>query len=217
MFCAQKVIFAARLLTLDIMSGVTRPSTHDAEPSVSAGATQTACRRTLVHEGRELTLALSCRDCAGKAQLAQGHCLRGALEALAAEQGADSLVLAGQLETQVRSGGMAVLERLVLLANDLDHLSQREPPPGSRECARCTFAPRALFGGLRGVLLTDPPEFPGALKTGLSGVVASVTSGRSGAGCARCLGDTASDLGFAADSFEELVRLMMKQGFQIVV
>jgi hypothetical protein len=111
---------------------------------------------------------------------------------------------------------MAVLDRLVILANDLNHLSLREPPAGSRDCARCGLYPHQLFTGLREVLLSDLAEFPGALKGGIARLL-TAASAPSGAACRQCLNDTGGDLAFAAESFEGLARFIMKQGFQIVV
>jgi len=183
------------------------------------------CSRFVGHEGRDLTLTISCRDCGGKGPesgagppnpLSGPQCLRNILEALSAEQGVDAIILAGHLETQIQSGGMVVLERIVVLGNDLNHLSLREPPEGSRDCTRCGLHPHRLFQDLRSVLLSDMADFPGALKGGISRVMAAAAS-PSGEACARCVGDTSGDLAFAAETFEGLARLLMKQGFQIVV
>jgi hypothetical protein len=182
------------------------------------------CSRSIGHEGRDLTLTLSCRDCGGKDPdggagppypLSNPKCLRNILEALSAEQGVDTLILAGHIETQIQSAGMAVMEKIVVLGNDLNHLSLRDPPKGSRDCARCGLHPQELFQDLRSVLLSDLADFPKALKGGISRVIAAASS--SDEACARCVGDTSGDLAFAAETFEGLARSLMKQGFQIVV
>jgi hypothetical protein len=177
------------------------------------------------HEGRDLTLTLSCKDCAMNARpdgaaaaspLSDPRCLRNVLEALATEPGMDTLILAGHIETQLRKEGMEVLEGIVALANDLAHLSLREPPTGSRDCGRCGLHPQKLFGELRGVLVADMAAFPDALKGGISRVQAAA-SAPPDQSCARCALDTSGDVAFAAEAFEGLARSIMKQGFQIVV
>lgn len=174
------------------------------------------CRRSVGHEGRDLTMTFACKGCAQKGTVASPRCLRQALEALASEQGVDTIVMAGHLETQIQAGGMAVLDRLALLANDLDHLSLRQPPAGSRDCARCGAHPGELLAGLRTTLVSDPGEFPSAIKGALAGVQRA-SGAPFGAACGRCLADTSGDLAFVAESFEGLARFIMKQGFQIVV
>ncbi len=173
------------------------------------------CRWTTGNEGRELRLVIQCRDCGGRGPLLSQECLKRALEALSSEQGADSIVLSGHLETQIQPGGMAVLQRIVLLASDLHHLSQREPPSGSRECVRCPFQPCSLFSALRERLLTDPAGFADHLKDALVRLRSS--SPRPGSPCAPCVGETAGDISFVTESYESLVRFLMKAGFQMAV
>lgn len=174
------------------------------------------CRWSVGHEGRDLTLTFACKGCAQKGPVASPRCLQQALEALASEQGVDTIVMAGHIETQIQAGGMAVLDKLAILANDLNHLSMRQPPAGSRDCVRCGAHPGQLFNGLRTKLLSDPPEFPSAMKDALAGVH-QASGAPFGAACGRCLADTSGDLAFVAESFEGLARFIMKQGFQIVV
>lgn len=175
-----------------------------------------SCRWSVGHEGRDLTLTFACKGCAHKGPVASSRCLHQALEAVASEQGVDTIVMAGHLETQIQAGGMAVLDRLAALANDLNQLSLRQPPAGSRDCARCGAHPGQLFAGLRTTLLSGPPDFPSALKGALVSVQ-QASGAPFGAACGRCLGDTSGDLVFIAESFEGLARFIMKQGFQIVV
>ena len=184
-----------------------------------------ACPRSVGHEGRDITLTLSCKDCAGRSRpdgtvpsspLSDPRCLQNILEALAAEQGMDTLILAGHIETQVQAGGMQALERIVALAGDIAHLSMREPPAGHRDCGRCGLDPQKLFGELRQILLADLPAFPEALKGGLARVNAAASAPPDQA-CARCAADTSGDIAFTAEAFDGLARFIMKQGFQIVV
>jgi hypothetical protein len=193
----------------------------DPSPSKTTGS----CARSVGHEGRDLTLTLSCKDCSLKARpdgsvpaspLSDPRCLRNLLEALAAEQGMDTLILAGHIETQLQAEGMEALERIVVLANDLAHLALREPPAGSRDCARCGLHPQRLFGELRNVLVADLSAFPEALKGGISRVQAASVAPADRA-CAQCAQDTSGDIAFTAEAFEGLARFIMKQGFQIVV
>jgi hypothetical protein len=128
----------------------------------------------------------------------------------------DTLILAGHIETQLQTEGMQALERIVALANDLAHLSLREPPAASRDCGRCGIHPQRLFGELRSVLVADMPSFPDALKGGIARVQAAAAAPPDQA-CARCAGDTSGDIAFTAEAFEGLARFIMKQGFQIVV
>ncbi|MEM2868833.1 MAG: hypothetical protein QW379_00210 [Thermoplasmata archaeon] len=173
------------------------------------------CRWSTGNEGRELRLVLSCRECGGPGPLLSPECMKRALEALSSEQGADSIVLSGHLETQIQTGGMAVLQRIVLLASDLHHLSQREPPSGSRDCMRCPFQPCSLFSSLRESLLSDPASLPDILKSALLRL-RSFSPAR-GSACDRCAAETSGDLAFVTESYEALVRFMMKKGFQMAV
>ena len=172
------------------------------------------CRWSTGNEGRELRLVLSCRECGGRGTLLSPECMRRALEALMSEQGADSIVLSGHLETQLQTGGMAVLQRIVRLASDLHHLAQREPPSGARDCVRCPFHPRALFSGLREALLSDPASLPGALRASLASLRSFSPPAQA---CARCAAETAGDLAFASESCESMVRFLMKMGFQMAI
>jgi hypothetical protein len=130
---------------------------------------------------------------------------------MASESGADSLTASGHVETQLRPGGMEVLERVVQLGRDLDHLAQREPPKGIRGCDQCQLRPRLLFTGLRGSLFQDAGAFSDTLKVALGKL-------RDGArGCDGCLSETAEDLLFTSESYEELVRFVVRHGFQIIV
>lgn len=173
------------------------------------------CRWSTSNEGRELRLVLSCRECGLGGLLTSRECLRRALEALSSEQGADSIVLSGHLETQIRPGGMAVLQRIVLLASDLHHLSQREAPSGSRECMRCPFRPSSVFSALRERLLLDPGGLSDPLKEALLRLRAFQP--RPGSICAPCALETAGDLTFVTESYEGLVRFLMRAGFQMAV
>jgi hypothetical protein len=168
------------------------------------------CTWTTGQEGRELRLVMECRACAKK-PLEGPECIGRALEALAAEPGADSLVFAGRMETQVRPAGMAALMLLAGLANDLSHLASRED--SSKECTRCRARPERLFGNMRSSLLADPSGFPGALRAAIQGLRSLPDSPP----CRQCVADTSGDVSFLAERFEESVRAIVKQGFQIVV
>jgi hypothetical protein len=210
---------------MDIMA---RPDRHvDGSPGVdsSHAAQSGACARSVGHEGRDLTLTLSCKDCTIKARkdgaglqspLSDPRCLQNILEALAVEPDVDTLILAGHIETQLRTEGMQALERIAVLASDLAQLSLREPPAGSRDCQRCGIHPQRLFGDLQNALLADMPSFPDALKGGIARIQAAAAAPFDNA-CARCATDTSGDIAFAAESFEGLARFIMKQGYQIVV
>jgi len=177
--------------------------------TLSEIGTGTGCRSTLGHEGKDLKLTLDCLACGGRGPFLDTACMKHALEALSRESGADTLTASGHVEVQLRSGGLAVLERIVSLGNDLDNLSKREPK--GRDCSRCRSNPGALFATLRDSLLADPAAFGDSLR-------AAMTNARpSGANCDACLSETEYDIGFAADSFGELVRHIVRQGFQIIV
>lgn len=176
---------------------------------------QTACKYSLGQEGRELVLTLSCKDCCGKGPFSDPGCLGKALEALSAENGVDTLIVSGHVECQLQHDGMAVLDRLVLLAGDLHQLSLRDPPHGYRDCGRCALRPKELFSSLRSVLLADVASFPVALRDRIARLLGL---GRdAGEVCRQCLTATAEDLDLMSLSFEELARYIIKQGFQIVV
>ncbi|MBM4250076.1 MAG: hypothetical protein FJ149_11780 [Euryarchaeota archaeon] len=176
---------------------------------------EAACRHSLGQEGRELVLTLECKECGGRGPFSDPGCLGGALEVLSAESGVDSLIVSGHLECQLRPEGMAVLDRLVLLAGDLQQLSLRDPPRGYRDCGRCALRPAELFPSLRTVLLADAAGFPSALRDRIARLLA--TGRPAGEVCRQCLTATAEDLDLLSRSFEELARFIIKQGFQIVV
>lgn len=176
---------------------------------------EAACRYGLGQEGRELVLTLSCKECGGKGPFSDPGCLGRALEALSAESGVDSLIVSGHLECQLRPEGMAVLDRMVLLAGDLRQLSLRDPTRGCRDCSRCALRPGELFPSLRAVLLTDVAGFPAALRDRIARLLAMGQD--AGQVCRRCLTATAEDLDMLSRAFEELARYIIKQGFQIVV
>jgi hypothetical protein len=176
---------------------------------------QAACKYSLGQEGRELVLTLSCKDCPGKGPFSDSACLGRALEALSAESGVDTLIISGHVECQVQPEGMAVLDRLVLLAGDLQQLSLRDPPHGFRDCGRCALRPGELFSSLRSILLADVACFPVALRDRIACLLGlGQTAGQV---CRQCLTATAEDLDLMSQSFEELARYIIKQGFQIVV
>jgi hypothetical protein len=162
-----------------------------------------------------MVLTLECKGCGGKGPLADGSCMGRALEALAAENAVDTIIISGHLETQLQRPGMAVLERIVALAGDMHQLSLRDPPHGCRDRQRCALRPGELFAGLRACLLSDAASFPSALRDRLARMMALVQS--SSQSCRPCLDGTAEDLDLLAESFGELARFIMKQGFQIVV
>ncbi len=175
----------------------------------------TACKYSLGQEGRELVLTLSCKECSGKGPFSDPACLGRALEALSAESGIDMLIVSGHVECQVQPDGMAVLDRLVLLAGDLHQLSLRDPPHGYRDCGRCALRPGELFNSLRSVLLADVAGFPPAVRDRIARLLGlGKTAGQV---CRQCLTATAEDLDLMSQSFEELARYIIKQGFQIVV
>jgi hypothetical protein len=179
------------------------------------GKTQPACRYGLGQEGRELVLKLDCRECGGRGPFSDPACLGRALEALSAESGADALMVSGHVESQLGAEGMALLRRLVVLAGDLGQLSLRDPPRGYRDCSRCPLRPGELFPSLRAVLLADVAGFPAAVRDRIARLLGT---GRSaGQVCRQCLTATAEDLDLVTQSFEELARFIVKQGFQIVV
>jgi hypothetical protein len=179
------------------------------------GEAREACKYCLGQEGREMVLTLACKECGGKGPFSDQNCLGRALEALSAESGADALMVSGHVESQLGADGMAVLRRLVLLAGDLRQLSLRDPPRGYRDCSRCPLRPGELFIALRAVLLSDLGGFPSAVRDGIARLLGT---GRSaGEVCRQCLTATAEDLDLVTQSFEELARFTVKQGFQIVV
>ena len=209
---------------MEIMAG---PKSHVEVPRGAPGtpAAPAACPRSVGHEGRDLTLTVSCKDCARaalldaagtKSPLSDPACLKNILEAVAAEPDADSIILAGHIETQVGPAGMRALERIVSLASDLSHLSAREPQAGQRDCTRCGLDPGNLFGEMRTILLSDLAAFPGALA-GAAARLRSAASAPPDQACARCAADTAGDMAFASEAFNALAGFIMKQGFQVVV
>ena len=210
---------------MEIMAG---PQSHVEVPQAvgSPGADAAAgCSRSVGHEGRDLTLTLACKDCARAAlvecagprsPLSDPRCLGDIIEALSAEPDADTLILAGHIETQLRGPGMQALKGIVSLAGDLSHLSSREPPAGRRDCGRCGLEPRKLFGELRRILLADIASFPDALRGGMARVQ-SAASAPPDQACAGCASDTSGDIAFAAEAFNGLAGFIMKQGFQVVV
>jgi len=179
------------------------------------GKVRAACNYGLGQEGRELVLTLRCRECEGKGPFSDPGCLGRALEALSAESGVEALIVSGHIESQLQPEGMAVLDRLVLLAGDLRQLSLRDPPRGYRDCGRCALRPGELFMSLRSVLLADAAGFPAALRDRIARLLG--LGQNAGEVCRQCLTATAEDLDLLSQSFEELARYIIKQGFQIVV
>lgn len=162
-----------------------------------------------------MVLTLECKECSGKGPLEDAGCMGRALEALAAEKGVDALIISGPRETQLQRPGLAVLERTVELAVDLDQLSLREPPPDGRRCQRCPLRPGELFHSLHAGIMTDPASFPSAIRDRIARLVALFPS--SGPSCRQCLEATAEDLDLVCESFVGLARFIVRQGFQIVV
>ena len=176
---------------------------------------QAACKYHLGQEGRQLVLTLECRDCGGRGPFSDPACLGRAMEALSAESGVDTLIASGPLESQLQPEGMALLGRMVVLAADLRQLSLRDPPRPLRECGRCALRPGELFSSLRSVLLADTAGFPAAVRDRIARLLGYGQTAQEA--CRRCLTATAEDLDLVTQSFEELARYMIKQGFQIVV
>jgi len=176
---------------------------------------EASCKYSLGQEGRDLVLTLSCKECSGKGPFSDPVCLGRALEALSDQNGVDALIVSGHIESQLQPEGMAVLDRLVILAQDLRQLSLRDPPRCLRECGKCALRPDELFPSLRSVLLADVAAFPGALRDRIARLLGLGQS--AGPACRQCLTATAEDLDLMSQSFEELARYIIKQGFQIVV
>jgi len=174
-----------------------------------------ACRYSLGQEGRELVLTLACKECSGRGPLSDPACLGRALEALAAEDGVDTLIISGHIETQIQLAGMAVLGRLVVLAGDLRQLSMRDPPRDCRDRHRCALRPGELFEALRTSLLSDAASFPAVMRDRIARINGLVCT--AGPACRECHDATGEDLDLIAQSFDELARYIIKQGFQIVV
>jgi len=68
---------------------------------------------------------------------------------------------------------------------------------------------------LRSVLLADAAGFPAALRDRIARLLG--LGQNAGEVCRQCLTATAEDLDLLSQSFEELARYIIKQGFQIVV
>ena len=179
------------------------------------GKVRPACNTSLGQEGRQLVLTIRCKECPGRGPFSDPECLGRTLEALSAESGVEALIVSGPIESQLRPEGMAVLDRLVLLAGDLRQLSERDPPRGFRDCGRCALRPGELFSSLRSVLLADAGAFPAAIRDRIARMLG--LGQNAGEACRQCLTATAEDLDLMSRSFEELARYIIKQGFQIIV
>ena len=162
-----------------------------------------------------MVLTLECKGCFGRGPLEDAACMGRALEALAAEDGIDTLIISGYCETQLQRPGMAVLERTGALAGDLQQLSLRDPPQGSRGCQRCPLRPGELFNSLHACIISDAPSFPSELRDRMARLMGMLPC--SGPSCRQCLAATAEDLDLVSGSFVDLARFIVKQGFQIVV
>ncbi|MEM3342418.1 MAG: hypothetical protein QW728_06960 [Thermoplasmata archaeon] len=190
------------------------------------GAPPTECKYEVGYEARQLKMVMRCKECGGRSSLKDEVCLGAVINALSRETGVDSIILAHFIETQYYEKSIELLKMLVSIANELTQLAGRDPIADAvgagmqvtsdqkRMCERCSLAPPYVFDQLRGVFIYDLVAFYEMLV----GKVQEAGNAQGAGGiCGQCVSTTMGDFSYIYEKFEELVKYIVKEGFQIVL
>ena len=183
-----------------------------------------ACEYTMEREGRKQVLRLDCRECDRKGHdLNVTQCYRSALNAFQQEVNIDIITTSHHLETQYVGPSVELFGHLSRLRQDLEELSNRDPiveysksdPKGKykSQCPRCKANPKNIFPNLEVVLKKNPKEFINVFKK----AIAEVPQDNPTTMCAHCRNVTTEEMEFAFNSYKEMVRKVMRYGFNIEV
>lgn len=179
------------------------------------------CKCEMRHEGAELRLVADCRACKeGSGDLDDPACFLSILSAWGEGVAPDSIVLAGTIEAQYSGCAKEVFTRLASLMAELERVSRRQTAgeKASKEegkrCAKCSMAPAKVFGDLSGKFGPDMKEFYMSLRERAVKVSDASFNDHT---CNKCLTATKDDMGFIWDRFENVLRYIIKEGFQVVV
>jgi len=188
-----------------------------------------ACEYEVGYEARELKMVAKCKECGGRSTLKEGYCLSGIINSFSKESGVDTIILSHFIETQYNNKAIELIRMMTSLAGELTQLANRDPTQGMddgmgnpipvspeqrRACEQCRFNPAFLYPSLRDAFVMDIEEF----YRRLNDVVMDVGNSAGSVGiCGNCISTTLGDLNYIYDKFEELVRYIVRQGYQIVL
>jgi hypothetical protein len=182
------------------------------------------CEYSVEREGRRQVLFLDCRECDRKGHdLNVTQCYRSALNAFQKEVNVDIITTSHHLETQYVGPSVELFGHLSRLRQDLEELANRDPvedykkadPKGKYRslCPTCKANPRNIFPGLEMVLKKNPKEFINVFKKALGDLPKDDPTKM----CAECKKVTVEEMGFAFASYKEMVRKVMRFGYNITV
>ena len=182
------------------------------------------CEYDVESEGKKQVLRLDCRECEYSGHdLNVTQCYRSALNAFQQEVNIDIITTSHHLETQYVGPAVELFGHLSKLRQDLEELSNRDTvaeysksdPKGKYRtlCPKCKANPKNIFPNLEVILKKNPKEFINVFKKSIS----EVPQTNQAQMCASCMNIVAEELEFAFNSYQEMVRKVMRYGFNIEV
>ena len=168
-------------------------------------------------------LVLDCRQCGEKGDLCDPVCMSRVVDILSSEFSVDRILFSHHIEKDYGPDVVNILKGFVDVRGETQRMARRSPHKEycmrtdeklwEKKCAGCRYNPQKIFGELDTLLIEDIPGFFKKLEN----ITSIGPREEKTEGCQFCKGITSEDALYLNDMASELGKLIIYEGFRIVL